>query len=67
MKKHILSCCENWDNKEEMLKEVIRYVWPEIDIQIDNIKDLGKLAEILLMSIETLMQNSGRNFISTIL
>ena len=55
MKGHIITCCENWDNKEEILREAIRNVWPEVDIEIDNIEDFKKLADILLLSIETLM------------
>ena len=55
MKGHIITCCENWDNKEEILREAIRNVWPEVDIGIDNMEDFKKLADILLLSIETLM------------
>ena len=55
MMNHISSCYETWQNKEEVLKEAIRYVWPEIDVEIDEINEAEKLAEILLISIETLM------------
>ena len=53
--RHILSCYETWEHKEETLKEAIRYVWPEIDIEIDEISNAEKLAEILLIALETLM------------
>ena len=55
LRKHLITCCECWDNKEESIREAIRFVWPEIDLEIDSIDDLGKLADILLLSIETLM------------
>ena len=55
MKEHIITCCKGWDNKEEILREAIRYVWPEIDIGIDRIEDFEKLVDVLLLSIETLM------------
>ena len=61
MKDHIISCCKNWDDKNEVLKDAIRHVWPEIDIDLENIdhkdeKDhVSKLVDILLIAIETLM------------
>ena len=55
LKKHILACCENWDNKEESIREAIRHVWPEIDIDIDTINDKDELTDVLLISLETLM------------
>ena len=55
MKAQILSCCDEWENKENILKETIKYVWPEIDMDLDNYRDAGKLTEILLMTMETFM------------
>ena len=55
MKAQILSCCDEWENKENILKETIKYVWPEIDIDLDNYRDAGKLTEIILMTMETFM------------
>merc|ERR1712055_1176825 len=55
MKAQILSICDHWENKENKLKEIIRYIWPEVDIDLDNYEDAGKLTEIILMTIETFM------------
>ena len=32
MKAQILSCCDEWENKENILKETIKYIWPEVDM-----------------------------------
>jgi len=55
MKAQILSICDHWENKENKLKEIIKYIWPEVDIDLDNYEDAGKLTEIILMTIETFM------------
>lgn len=53
MMNHILSCCADWDCKEETLREAISYVWPENDFDLET-DDIERLAELLLISIETL-------------
>ena len=55
MKEHMLSCCNDWEDKLDVLREAIRLVWPEIDIEIENTEETNKLVDILLMAIETLM------------
>ena len=55
IKNYILQCCKQWDNKEDKLRETIRYVWPENGLNLDNIMEVEKLAEFLIMSIEILM------------
>ena len=61
MKEHMISCCKDWEDKKDILKDAIRYVWPEIDIEIDHIDHINqldhvsKLVDILLIAIETLM------------
>ena len=47
MKAQILSCCDEWENKENILKETIKYVWPEIDMDLDNYRDAGKLRDTI--------------------
>ena len=60
MKGHMLDMCKNWENKEEILNDAIRCVWPEIDIEyaeleLDKIDQLEKLIDTLLMAIEAIM------------
>ena len=52
MRGHMLDMCKNWENKEEILKDAIRCVWPEIDIEyaeleLDKIDQLEKLRYII--------------------
>ena len=54
IKKYIISCCEGWDDKEEKIIETINYVWPDSGMDLRNIKEVGKLAECLIMALETL-------------
>ena len=55
MKAQILSICDEWENKENILKKIIKYIWPEVDIDLDKYEDAGKLTEIILMTLETRM------------
>ena len=52
MRGHMLDMCKNWENKEEILNDTIRCVWPEIDMEyaeLDKIDQIGKLIDTLLM------------------
>ena len=55
LKEHMISCCNDWDDNLDVLKEAIRHVWPEIDIEYEHSEEINKLVDILLMAIETLM------------
>ena len=55
MKEHMISCCNDWDDMSDVLREAIRFVWPEIDIEIEHTEEANELVDILLMAIETLM------------
>ena len=55
IKKYMMTCCEDWTNKEEILIEAITYVWPEGDLIKQDITEYDKLIDILIIAIETLM------------